>query len=74
LLETKSSTTIRTKGEPRVVVCIPAYNEERAIASVILETRKYADIIIVCDDGSDDRTGEIAKAMGAVVLTHEKNR
>ena len=61
------------KSKPFVIACIPAYNEEKTIAKVILQTRKYVDKIIVCDDGSQDMTGEIAEALGAIVIKHEKN-
>lgn len=61
-------------NKPFIVACIPAYNEERTIAVVILKTQKYVDKVIVCDDGSTDLTREIAKKMGAEVLAHEKNR
>ena len=36
---------------PFVVVCIPAYNEERTIGGVVVRTIKYVDGIVVCDDG-----------------------
>lgn len=48
-----------------VVAGIPAYNEERAIAGVVIEAQKYVDEVIVCDDGSNDLTGEIASRLGA---------
>ena len=57
----------------KLVVVIPAFNEERMIGSVILRTRKYADAIIVVDDGSTDATAEIADAAGAIVVRHEHN-
>lgn len=53
---------------------IPAYNEEKNIASIILKLKKISDIIIVCDDGSSDLTAEIADKLGAVVIKHEKNQ
>jgi glycosyltransferase involved in cell wall biosynthesis len=56
-----------------VVVGIPAFNEEKTIASVVLGAQKHADIVVVCDDGSKDLTGEIAERLGAVVVRHEKN-
>ena len=59
--------------KPSIIACIPAYNEERTIAKVILQTKKYVDKIIVCDDGSSDMTGKIAEALGAIVVRHEKN-
>ena len=52
---------------------IPAYNEEKTIARVVLGAQKHADIVIVCDDGSTDLTAEIAERLGAVVVRHEKN-
>ena len=53
---------------------IPAYNEEKNIASIILKLKKESDTIIVCDDGSSDLTAEIAEKLGAIVVKHEKNQ
>jgi len=53
---------------------LPAYNEETAIGSVILKTKKYVDKVVVIDDGSSDDTVEIAKLAGAEVYCHEKNK
>ncbi len=57
-------------------VVFPAYNEEKNIRFVIREARKYLKnpLIIVVDDGSRDRTSEIAKKEKAIVLKHEKNK
>lgn len=57
-----------------IVACIPAYNEERTIAKVVLKAQKYVDKVLVCDDGSTDLTAEIAERLGAIVLRHEKNK
>ena len=62
-----------TKGKPLVVAGIPAFNEERTIAKLILEAQKHVDVVLVCDDGSTDCTAEIAKRMGADVIRHDKN-
>ena len=43
---------------------IPAYNEEKNIAVVITHLKKISDTIIVCNDGSNDLTGEIAEKLG----------
>ena len=51
----------------------PAFNEEKAIAKVIVQAKKYVDKVIVCDDGSSDLTAEIASGLGADVIRHEKN-
>ena len=56
-----------------IVAGIPAYNEEKTIAKVILLAQKHADRVIVCDDGSTDLTGEIAQELGAVMIQHERN-
>ncbi|WP_455645900.1 glycosyltransferase family 2 protein [Methanosphaera sp.] len=56
-----------------VAVLLPAYNEEVSIASMILLSSKYADEVIVIDDGSLDRTSEVSKLAGATVLRHETN-
>ena len=56
-----------------ITIGIPAYNEEKNIASIIIKLKKIAKKIIVCDDGSTDLTGEIAEKLGAVVINHPKN-
>ena len=43
-----------------VFVIIPAYNEEKTIAKVIRKTEKYCNNIVVIDDGSKDKTYEMA--------------
>jgi glycosyltransferase involved in cell wall biosynthesis len=58
---------------PRIIIVIPAFNEEQRIASVVLTAKKFADLVIVCDDGSRDMTGEIAKTLGADVIVHGRN-
>jgi glycosyltransferase involved in cell wall biosynthesis len=56
-----------------IVAGIPAYNEEKTIAKVILLAQKFVDKVIVCDDGSTDFTAQIARKLGAKVIRHEKN-
>ena len=63
----------RTGVKAFVVVGIPAFNEEKTIARVVLQSQNYADKVVVCDDGSTDLTGEIAERLGALVVRHEKN-
>jgi glycosyltransferase involved in cell wall biosynthesis len=58
----------------RVLVAIPAYNEERFIGSVVHGVRLEGFECLVIDDGSTDRTVEIAKAAGAAVERHQRNR
>ena len=57
-----------------VTIGIPAFNEEKNIAGIISKLKKYADTIIVCDDGSTDLTGKISEELGTIVITHEKNK
>ena len=57
----------------KITIGIPAYNEEKNIASIITKLKKITDSIIVCDDGSSDMTSEISKNLGAIVITHKKN-
>jgi glycosyltransferase involved in cell wall biosynthesis len=59
--------------EPLIVVGIPAYNEEKTIASIVIGAQKHSHIVVVCDDGSQDMTAEIAERLGAVVVSHGKN-
>jgi glycosyltransferase involved in cell wall biosynthesis len=59
--------------KPFVVVGIPAFNEVTMIAQIVLEAKKYADAVVVCDDGSSDMTGAIAKRSGAYVVRHKRN-
>jgi len=60
-------------NRPFIVACIPAYNEERTIARIVMLAQKHVDKVIVCDDGSTDMTGEIASKLGAEVIRHERN-
>ncbi len=55
-------------------IVMPAHNEERAIASVLddLRAEGWKDVIVI-DDGSRDRTAEIAEKRGAVVVKHPRN-
>lgn len=59
---------------PRVVVALPAFNEERYIGSVVLKARRHADEVIVFDDGSTDGTADVARLAGATVLRNPTNR
>lgn len=55
----------KTKG---LIVLIPAYNEELTISMVVMLASKYAERVIVVDDGSKDRTSELASLAGAEVI------
>lgn len=72
-LDTRIGVSEAFMGHPFVIVGIPAFNEEKTIAKVVLKAQKYADKVLVCDDGSTDMTGEIAEKLGAEVIRHDKN-
>jgi glycosyltransferase involved in cell wall biosynthesis len=59
---------------PRRIIVIPAYNEERTIAEVVRGATKFAERVIVVDDGSHDQTSLLAKQAGALVVRHAVNR
>lgn len=56
-----------------IIAAIPAYNEEYTIGKIVLLSQRYVDKVLVCDDGSQDLTGEIAERLGAIVIRHKKN-
>ena len=54
---------------PRLLVVVPALNEEETIADVVRDARTHlACDVVVIDDGSTDRTGALAAQAGATVL------
>ncbi|MBS3144223.1 glycosyltransferase [Candidatus Woesearchaeota archaeon] len=64
----------------KVLISIPAYNEEKSIGAVIdeinsvMKKTKYQYAIAVIDDGSKDKTVEIATQRGAQVVVHPINQ
>ena len=63
----------------KIIITIPAYNEEETIGTVIQEIKQVMNglqhnyEIIVVNDGSTDNTEEIAKKAGAIVYSHPYN-
>jgi len=65
----------------KIIITIPAYNEEKTIGRVISDIKrvmdntkdKYNYKILIVDDGSKDKTAEIAKKAGAIVYSHPRN-
>lgn len=62
-----------------LAVMIPAYNEEKTIEKVINSIPKELSgiskiTVIVVNDGSSDKTEELALNAGAIVVTHKKNQ
>ena len=58
----------------KIWIVMPAYNEESSIGGVLdsLAREGWRNIIVV-DDGSRDRTAEIARSKGALIVRHERN-
>lgn len=63
----------------KVIITIPAYNEEKTIGNVVreikdvLKGRDYSSEVLVVNDGSSDNTEEVAKKAGAFVVSHNRN-
>src|SRR5919106_1280472 len=64
---------VAAQGRIFVIAVIPAYNESKNIRSVISETSKHVNSIIVVDDGSIDKTSELAAAMNTIVVRNKVN-
>ena len=58
----------------KIVIGIPAYNEEENIAKIIVKIKQITSEIIVCNDGSTDLTSEIARKLGVIVINHTENQ
>jgi len=57
----------------KITIGIPVFNEEKNIGQLINRLKNITDSIIVCDDGSTDKTYEIVNKLGIIVVKHEKN-
>src|ERR1043165_4347760 len=53
----------------RITIVIPCLNEETAIGKVLDELPAFVDEAIVVDNNSTDRTAEVARSKGAIVVT-----
>ena len=58
----------------KIIAIIPAFNEESTIENIIKGTSGFVDEILVINDGSTDRTKEIAIGSGAMVIDNIVNR
>ena len=57
----------------KVIIGIPAFNEEKNIGAIVTKLKKKYDYVLVCDDGSSDTTQIIASSLGAIVVKHPTN-
>ncbi len=55
----------------KITVIIPCLNEEQGIESVLNRMPEFVDQVIVVDNGSTDRTSEVAKRFGAQVIRED---
>jgi len=58
----------------KILAAIPCYNTASSIGDVVTRTLKYVNDVIVIDDGSSDKTAEIASAAGAKIISHGLNK
>jgi len=58
----------------RLIAIVPALNEQETLAAVVAGIRAHPDVdVLVVDDGSSDRTSEVARSAGAMVVRHPFN-
>src|ERR1700730_938351 len=55
----------------RITVIIPCLNEEQGIESVLRRMPEFVDEVIVVDNGSTDRTSDVARGFGAKVIRED---
>jgi glycosyltransferase involved in cell wall biosynthesis len=59
----------------KIIAVLPAYNAEKTLAATMADVPPGSvDEILLVDDGSRDRTVELAREMGLTVIVHERNR
>ena len=56
------------------IALIPCFNEAETVGCLIRDVSQYVQTVIVIDDGSIDKTAEVAKTAGAHVLRWSQNR
>lgn len=66
--------TAQSQQNPVIMACIPCFNEELFIGSVVVRTKDYAGHVVVIDDGSTDKTALVAEKAGATVIKHDCNK
>lgn len=57
-----------------IVAVIPAYQCAATVGEVVEGTLCHVRRVVVCDDGSTDGTGDVAREAGALVVTNPRNR
>jgi glycosyltransferase involved in cell wall biosynthesis len=63
------------RRQHRVIAVLPAYNAERTLAATLADIPVGSlDEVLLVDDGSTDRTVQVAREMGLTVIQHARNR
>ncbi len=57
----------------RIAVVLPAFNAEKTLEGTVKEIADAVDIRILVDDGSSDRTTQLAQSLGLLTYRHDKN-
>ncbi len=63
----------QSKSVNRVLIAIPAFNEEKRIGSVLQKTEIYRNQLLFVDDGSTDQTGKLIEKAGFKCIRHRIN-
>lgn len=66
---------LTTNRQQKVLIALPAWDEEKSIGSILEEIRALSPYfeVLVINDGSDDSTAQIAKERGVKVIDHDGN-
>src|SRR5262245_25990401 len=63
------------KRRHKIIAVLPAYNAEKTLAATLADVPVGAvDEFLLVDDGSTDRTVQVARDMGLTVIVHEQNK
>ena len=65
---------LQAQCDQRIIVSIPVYNEQQYVNSVLDKVRRFADRILVIDDGSTDDTPSLLAKQPVDVIRHAENR
>jgi glycosyltransferase involved in cell wall biosynthesis len=72
---TEPENPIPPKRQYKVIAVLPAYNAEKTLAATLADVPAgCVDEVILVDDGSKDRTVQVAREMGLTVIVHDKNK
>jgi glycosyltransferase involved in cell wall biosynthesis len=66
---------VRPKRQHKIIAVMPAFNAESTLAATLADVPVGSvDEVILVDDGSTDRTAQVAREMGLTVIEHTQNR